>query len=148
MSRSRLTLPEYRALAELRHQLRRFLAFSEERARAVGLEPRQHQLLLALKGLPEGQEPTVGALAERLVLRHHSTGELLDRLEQRGLVRRAAAAEDRRRTLVEILPAGEKLLHELSVAHREELRRLAPVLLSSLSSLTSVSGALAAEEGA
>jgi len=127
-----LRASEYRALAELRHQLRRFLAFSEEQARSVGLEPRQHQLLLALKGLPEDAAPTVGALAERLVLRHHSTGELVDRLAERGLVQRVEVPEDRRRIHVELLPEGEKVLHELSMAHRQELRRVAPDLVEAM----------------
>jgi DNA-binding MarR family transcriptional regulator len=130
--RSALSVHEYRALADLRFELRKFLAFSEEQARVVGIEPRQHQLLLAVKGLPEGQAATVGALAERLVLRHHSTVELLDRLQRRKLVRRVAIAEDRRQMRVEILPAGEALLSRLSLAHREELRRRGPGLAAAL----------------
>lgn len=133
MSRSPVVSPaEYRALADFRHQLRAFLAYSEDQARAVGLEPRQHQLLLALKGIPDEHEATVGALAERLVLKHHSTGELIARLEKRGLVRRTPVAADRRRMRVEIRPRGEQLLHRLSLAHRQELRRRAPALLESL----------------
>ena len=92
-----IELSDYRALADFRHQLRRFIAFSETAARGVGLEPRQHQVLLALRGLPEGVEPTVQVLAERLVLRHHTVVELLDRLEAEGLIRRGRAPEDRRR---------------------------------------------------
>ena len=83
-----LTLPDYHALAELRHQIRRFLHFSEEAARAAGLEPRQHQLMLALKGLPKGVRPRIGELAERLQIQHHSTVELVNRLASAGFVRR------------------------------------------------------------
>src|SRR5213593_3847001 len=99
-----VTLAEYRALAEFRHALRRFLAFSAEAARAAGLEPRQHQLLLALRGLSEGAEPTVGALAEQLGIRHHSAVELVDRMEARALVKRARGVTDRRRVLVRLAP--------------------------------------------
>src|SRR5262249_48265536 len=98
----------------------------------AGLEPRQHQLLLAVKGMPAGRPATVGAIAEQLVLRHHSTVELLDRLERRGLVRRVTMEEDRRQIRVEILPAGEDLLNDLTVAHKQELRRLAPILVTAL----------------
>jgi DNA-binding MarR family transcriptional regulator len=93
---SEITLADYRALADFRYQLRRFLHFSESAAREGGLEPQQHQLLLAVKGAPGGQPPTIGMLAERLQLRHHSTVELVDRMEDRKLVRRARAGEDRR----------------------------------------------------
>src|SRR5262245_38534659 len=78
-------LEEYRALAEFRYLVRRFLAFSEAAARAAGLRPQQHQLLLAVKGLPAGMKPTIRVLAERLQLRHHSTVELADRMEEQGL---------------------------------------------------------------
>ncbi len=123
---------DYRALAEFRHQLRRFIAFSEAAAREVGLEPRQHQLLLALRGLPEDTEPTVQVLADRLVLRHHTVVELLDRLEAEGLIRRGRAASDRRRAVVSITPRGIELLRKLSSAHVDELRSLAPALVGSL----------------
>jgi DNA-binding MarR family transcriptional regulator len=123
---------EYIALADFRYQLRRFLAFSEERARSVGLEPRHHQLLLALRGLPDGTVPTVGAVAERLLLRHHTVVELVDRLEQRGLIRRTRAPEDRRQVHLAITPRGERTLRRLSVAHRDELAELGPALVTAL----------------
>lgn len=123
---------EYRALAEFRHQLRRFLAFSEELARGVGLEPRQHQLLLTVRGLPPDTAPTVGAIAERLLLRHHTVVGLVDRLQRRGLIRRSRASEDRRQVRLTITARGEDLLHGLSVAHRDELATLAPALVTAL----------------
>jgi DNA-binding MarR family transcriptional regulator len=126
---------DYRALAEFRFQLRRFLRFSEEAARAAGLEPRQHQLLLALKGLPERAEPTVSELAERLQIKHHSAVELIDRLAGRGFVRRRRARDDRRKVLVEITSEGEKVLRNLSVQHRAELRTAGPALAAVLDSL-------------
>lgn len=123
---------EYRALADFRFQLRRFLAFSEEKARGVSLEPRHHQLLLAVRGLPPGTPPTVSAVAERLLLRHHTVVGLVDRLQQRGLIRRDRAAEDRRQVRLTITPRGEDLLHGLSIAHRDELAILGPALVTAL----------------
>ena len=99
----------YRSLADFRHQLRKFLAFSEGAAREVGLEPRQHQLLLALRGLAAGAEPSVQALADHLVLKHHTVVELLDRLETAGFVRRDRAPEDRRRAQIALTPRGAEL---------------------------------------
>lgn len=126
---------DYRALAEFRHQLRRFLKFSEDAAQAAGLEPRQHQCLLALKGLPPGVRPTIGALAERLQLRHHSVVGLVDRLVQAGLVTRQPNVEDRREMLVALTPAAERALGRLSLAHRDELRQAAPALRAALAQL-------------
>jgi DNA-binding MarR family transcriptional regulator len=123
----------YQALAEFRYQLRRFLRRSEDAARAVGLEPQQHQLLLAIRGLPPGYEPTIGELAERLQVQHHSAVELIDRLEQRGLVRRERSQRDRRQVYVRLTPDGERLLEELSAFHWQELQETAPRLIAALS---------------
>lgn len=123
---------EYRALAAFRYQLRRFLAFSEGEARAIGLEPQQHQVLLALRGLPSDTAPTVRALADRLMLRHHTVVGLLDRLEDRGLVRRDRAPEDRRQVRVAVTRRGAQLLRRLSLAHRDELVESAPALVDAL----------------
>jgi DNA-binding MarR family transcriptional regulator len=131
----RLGRSDYRALAEFRHQLRCFLCFSEQAAREAGLEPQQHQLLLALRGMSPGVAATVGRLAERLQLRHHSTVELVDRMQARGLVRRAPDVADRRHVVVGLTRRGERLLSDLSVAHRTELRTVAPRLLASLTAL-------------
>src|ERR1700689_2834124 len=92
---------QYQALSEFRYCIRKFLHFSENAARAAGLEPQQHQLLLAVKGFAgEGGGPTLGYLAERLQLRHHSTVELIDRMEKRLMVYRRVGEEDRRRVIV------------------------------------------------
>jgi DNA-binding MarR family transcriptional regulator len=112
---------DYRALAEFRYRIRLFLRFSEQAARAAGLQPQQHQLLLALRGLPPETEPTVSVLAERLQIRHHSVVELIDRLEERQLVRRRRGEQDRRKVLVEVAPEGDRLLQKLAVEHRAEL---------------------------
>jgi DNA-binding MarR family transcriptional regulator len=123
---------DYRALADFRRRLRTFLAFSEQAARDVGLEPRQHQLLLALRGLPEGSDPSVQVLAEHLVLKHHTVVELLDRLETAKLVRRGRAVDDRRRACIEITPHGLELLRQLTTSHLDELGSEAPALVGAL----------------
>jgi DNA-binding MarR family transcriptional regulator len=127
-----LTAGDYQSLAEFRHQIRRFVYFSERAARTAGLEPRQHQLMLALKGLPAGVRPKIGELATRLQIQHHSAVELVNRLEVAGLVRRQRGTQDRREVLLELTPRGEKVLRELSLHHRAELRSQGPALLSAL----------------
>jgi len=130
--RGPVTQPDYQAMAEFRYQIRRFLRFSESAARQAGLEPQQYLMLLALKGLPDGQSGRIGALAERLQIQHHSTVELVDRLEKRGMVRRRRSENDRREVMLELSPRGEKVLRDLALYHREELRELAPGLVRSL----------------
>src|SRR5918911_717438 len=110
-----LTLADYQSLAEVRYQIRRFLHFSEQIARKAGLEPRQHQLMLALKGLPKNVRPRIGELAERLQIQHHSTVELVNRLAGGGYVRRQRGGVDRREVLLSLTPKGEKVLRELSL---------------------------------
>jgi DNA-binding MarR family transcriptional regulator len=126
---------DYRALAELRYRIRLFLRFSEQAARAAGLEPQQHQLLLALRGLPAETEPTVTELAERLQIRHHSVVELIDRLESRQLVRRRRDERDRRKVLLEFAPEGDRLLQKLAGEHRAEMESAGPELLRALTTL-------------
>lgn len=126
---------EYRALSELRYRIRRFLHFSEAAARESGLEPQQHQLLLAIKGLPDDRPATIGVLAERLQLRHHSANELVRRAEQRELVSTRRGGEDRRQVLVSLTRDGELALHELSLAHLAELRSEARALVEGLEQL-------------
>lgn len=127
-----VSLAGYRQLAELRFRIRQFLHFSEEAVRAAHMEPQQYQLMLAIKGLPEGLRPTVTTLSSRLCLRHHSTVELIDRLEDRGAVVRRHAKEDRREVLVELTEHGEQLLHNLSRLHWQELQNSGPALLQAL----------------
>ena len=127
-----LALSDYQALAELRYQIRLFLRFSEEAARKMGLEPQQHQLMLVLKGLPSGMRPTIGALAERMQIQHHSAVELVNRLSAGGLVRRNRSGEDRRQVLLGLTPKGEKVLRELSIGHKAELRSQGPALVAAL----------------
>jgi DNA-binding MarR family transcriptional regulator len=128
---------DYRSLGEFRYQIRRFLRFSEDAARNVGIEPQQHQMLLAIKGLPEGERASVRALAERMQLHHHSAVELLDRMEKAGLVRRQRGEQDRREVLLAATPKGERLLRELTQHHQNELRNSGPALAQALSRLIS-----------
>ncbi len=130
-----LSLAGYRALAEFRYQIRRFLHFSEEQVRSLGLEPQQHQLLLTIKGLPPGTSATIGELASRLQLKHHSVGELVDRLERRRYVARSAGQGDRRQVIVRLTPSGGNVLRKLSLAHHEELENAGPALAQALRSL-------------
>lgn len=126
---------EYRSLAAFRYEIRKFLAFSEQAARAAGIEPQQHQLLLALRGLPLGARPTIGTLAERLAIRHHTAVALVDKLEDRGLLRRERAATDRREVLLTLTPEGQELLRELSALHRQQLRTVGPSMVAALSAI-------------
>jgi DNA-binding MarR family transcriptional regulator len=125
----------FRQLAEFRRCIRQFLHFSEEAARSKGIEPHQHQLLLAIKGLPGGARPTITALSQQLFLRHHSTVELVDRLVTRGVVKRRHCDEDRREVLVELTHHGEELLDQLSILHWDELRVAGPALSAALSAV-------------
>ena len=129
------SLSDYRALAEIRYSIRRFQHFSEQTARAAGLVPQQHQLLLALKGLPEGRKATIGELAERLQIRHHSMVELIDRLVGRGLIQRLRDESDQCRVLIQLTPQGEQMLQTLSLLHRHELQLAGPALVRALRTL-------------
>jgi len=136
-----LTPRDFECLAEFRHQIRRFLRFSERAARDAGLEPRQHQLLLAVKGLPLNVRPRIAEVAERLQIHHHSAVELVNRLEARGFIRRERGSEDRREVMLQLTPKGERVLRELSLHHREELRSQGPALLEILQQLVADSRA-------
>jgi DNA-binding MarR family transcriptional regulator len=131
-----LDLKDYRALAEFRYRIRAFLAFSEEMARSFGLEPHQHQLLLAIKGFGQEGKLTIGEVAHKLKLRHHSAVELVDRAERGGLVERVRANADRRQVFVQLTERGEDALLKLSMYHRKELRSMGPALVGALNELS------------
>jgi DNA-binding MarR family transcriptional regulator len=130
-----IATPEYQALAEMRYRIRKFVHEGDAVASAAGLEPQQYLLLLMIRGIPEGQEATVSNLAERLVLKHHSVVELIDRLEIHGYVRRNRSREDRRSVLVSLLPRGEKMLEEVAQHRISELRATGAALVNAISSL-------------
>jgi DNA-binding MarR family transcriptional regulator len=128
----KLTLTDYQALAEFRHQIRKFLHFSEHAVQDAGLERGQYQLMLAIKGMPEGVRPRIRELANRMQIQHHSTVELINRLEAGGYVRRERAQDDRREVLLALTPKGERVLGELALHHHEELRSAGPSLVAAL----------------
>ncbi|ANN80427.1 MarR family transcriptional regulator [Bordetella flabilis] len=118
---------DFVAMAQLRYALRRFTAFSEAAAAECGLTAQQHQALLAIKAAPD-ETMTVGEIADWLLLRPHSAGELVDRLERMEMVRRTADRIDRRKVHVALTPAAEQKLQALASAHFEELRAIGPQL--------------------
>ena len=119
---------DYQRLLEFRDGLRRFLRFSEDQATAVGLTPAQHQLLLAIRGHPDTEGPTISEVVDHLLLRHHSVVGLVDRAEAAGLVRRSSDPHDGRVVRLGVTRLGERRLEELTAPHLEELRRLTPRL--------------------
>lgn len=125
----------YQALARFRYKLRLFHRFSEDAARAAGLTPTQHQLMLAIKGWWGPQPPTIGDLAELLQLKHHSTVELAKRTEVTGMIESQPDPSDRRRRQLTLTNAGQRKLHHLSVLHRHEIRRFRSELNEVLGSL-------------
>jgi DNA-binding MarR family transcriptional regulator len=131
-----ITDEEYEALAAVRYQMRRFLTFSESAARAAGVEPQQHQLLLAIRGLPSDRLANVKALAERLQIRHHSAVELIQRADAAGLVTRVADRDDGRRVTLRLTRHGAAVLERLSRQHRSELATAGKALVRAMHTLT------------
>jgi DNA-binding MarR family transcriptional regulator len=123
---------DYRTLADLRYQLRRFLRTREVAARAAGVEPQQYLLLLQVKGLAGRGPATIGALAERLQVQHHGVVQLVDRLVRRDIVERRRDGRDRRAVVVRLRPAGERILSRLAAYSIGELTREGPLLAASL----------------
>ena len=130
-----VTTQEYRALAELRYRIRLFLREGDAKARATGLEPQQYLLLLALRGLPDGADATIRTLAERLVLKHHSVVELVDRLVAHGYVRRMRSRDDRRKVLVSLSPRGAKVVERVARDRISELRASGVKLVTAIEAL-------------
>jgi DNA-binding MarR family transcriptional regulator len=121
----RLSDADYEDLLTLRTGLRRFLRWSEQQAEEAGLTPAQHQLLLAIRGHSDPRGPTIGEVADYLLLRHHSAVGLIDRADAAGLVERLRDPEDHRLVRLQLTAIGRKRLEKLSAVHLEELQRLA-----------------------
>jgi DNA-binding MarR family transcriptional regulator len=138
----KITQKEYRALGELRYRIRRFLQEGDIAAKQAGLEPQQYLLLLAIRGLPVGQEATISTLANRLSLRHHSTVELIDRMEAHGYVRRVRGREDRRQVLVALQPRGARLLERVVEQRIIELRANGRELVAAIGALLETRGGI------
>ena len=135
MTGSDLSIEQYRDLAEFRRQIRRFLFFSEETARNHAVEAQQHQLLLAVHGLPPDAKPTIGEIASRLFIQHHSAVELVDRLAKTGAITRQPGVQDKREVWIRLTPAGRAILRRLALAHRKELEQSGPELARALRSV-------------
>lgn len=142
-----LTRSDFEHLLEFRSRLRRFQRWSEDQARSVGLTHVQHQLLVAVKGHPGGQPPTVRELAGYLLLKHHSTVELIDRTEAAGFVLRAPDAADGRLVRVRLTARGERVLNELTPSHLAQLHSLAAVLDQLVTGPAAVSSVVTAATG-
>jgi DNA-binding MarR family transcriptional regulator len=125
-------------LAEFRYQLRRFVSFSEAASEAAGISAQQYQLLQVVATVPEGQESSISYIAERMVVRHNSAVELVDRAEKAGLVQRIADPNDHRRSLVETTSRGNDLLAQLVPIHLAEMRTENGELLRSLQQLIGI----------
>jgi DNA-binding MarR family transcriptional regulator len=132
---------DYRRLLELRTGLRRFLHWSEQTAQAAGLTPAQHQLLLAVRGHPDARGPTVGDVAEHLLLRHHSAVGLIDRAQAAGLVARGPDADNSSAVRLRLTERGARQLEALSELHVEELAHLAPTMHALWGALERAGGA-------
>jgi len=125
-AKKKVTKAQYETLAEFRYALRKFLHFSETAAAAVGVTPQQHQAMLSIKGFPGRDRITIGELAERLQIKHHSAVGLANRLVAERYVARVENPVDRREVLLTLTARGESILEQLSAAHQEQLRRLGP----------------------
>lgn len=127
-----ITKEDYEALASFRYTLRRFLAFSEQAARDVGLTPQHHQALLAIMGFPGPSKPSIGNLADALIIQHHSAVGLVNRLEAMGLAVREQDPADQRRMCLSLTKGGLEVLAKLSLVHRNEIDRVSPELIAFL----------------
>jgi DNA-binding MarR family transcriptional regulator len=131
---------DFTRLLQLRTGLRRFLRWSEQQAKAAGLTPAKHQLLLAARGHPNPSGPTVGEIADYLVLRHHSAVGLIDRAVADGLVERNRDPDSRSVVRITLTPVGLEKLDRLSVPHLEELAHLAPTMQALWGALDTAGG--------
>jgi DNA-binding MarR family transcriptional regulator len=127
-----LNRADFQCLAEFRFQLRRFLNFSNAAAEEAGVRPQQYQLLLCVSGMPDELEPTIAHVAARMMLKHNSAVELVDRTIEQGLLRRASDPADHRRILLRVTPQGERVLASLAAYHLEELDNAGPELIRAL----------------
>ena len=131
-----MSIADYQALAEFRYQIRKFLHFSDSAIEGAGLERSQYQLMLTIKGMPDGVRPRIRDIADRMLIQHHSAVELIDRLETGGYVRRERGQNDRREVLLALTAKGERILGQLALHHHEELQNAAPKLVGALRRVT------------
>jgi DNA-binding MarR family transcriptional regulator len=141
-------IPHLRELAEFRFQLRQFLSFSEISSERHGIQAQQYQLLQVIAAAPAGQPASVSYLADRMVLRHNSTVELVDRAERAGLVRRHTDERDLRRSIIKLTPTGDQLLRTMVAEHVQELERLSDRIIHSIRAVNQTVQMPSATEGA
>jgi DNA-binding MarR family transcriptional regulator len=132
-----LSMAHYRGLAEFRYQIRRFVSFSERAARAAGLEPPQHQLMLAIYGLPPSKRANIPTLAERMCTDAETCQALADVLLNRNLIRWAANPSDRREKLLALSEHGQQLLRNLTSLHRNQVLAVGPTFVQALGAILS-----------
>jgi DNA-binding MarR family transcriptional regulator len=131
-------IEQFQKLAEFRFQLRKFLQFSHQAAESRGLRPQQYQLLLCVYGMPSELDPTIAHVAARMLLKHNSAVELVDRTLEQGLLRRCPDPTDHRRILLRVTPQGERLLASLADYHMQELEQAGPELIRALRRVLSI----------
>src|SRR3954471_20025862 len=134
--RFKLATRDYAALATFRQSLREFLRFSEDAAAQAGLTARHYQVMLIVRACPKGRRVTIGTLAERLFIKHHSAVGLVDRLALEGLVERKASREDRRKVELRLTTKGRQVLAKLAAMHRGQLQRIGPAMKAFFSDLS------------
>jgi DNA-binding MarR family transcriptional regulator len=127
-----ISVEQFRKLAEFRFQLRKFLHFSHAAAEQCGVRPQQYQLLQCIYGMPSELDPTIANVAARMLLKHNSAVELVDRTIEQGLLRRSPDPTDHRRILLRVTTQGERILASLAEYHMEELEQAGPELIRSL----------------
>jgi DNA-binding MarR family transcriptional regulator len=132
-------IPRLKELAEFRYKLRQFLSFSENASERHGIQAQQYQLLQVIAATPSGQAASISYLADRMVLRHNSTVELVDRAERAGLVRRHSDERDLRRSLIKLTPQGDQVLRLLVPEHLNELDRLGDQIVQTLRAASAAS---------
>jgi DNA-binding MarR family transcriptional regulator len=147
-SNGHVEIPRLKELAEFRFQLRQFLSFSEISSERHGVQAQQYQLLQVIAAAPAGQPASVSYLADRMVLRHNSTVELVDRAERAGLVRRHTDERDLRRSIIKLTPTGEQLLRAMVAEHVQELDRLAERIIHSIRAVSQTAQSASAADGA
>ena len=136
----KLATRDYARLAAFRHNLRAFLRFSEISAARLGLTSQHYQAMLVLRGWPDGRPVSINDLAQQLLIKHNSAVGLVDRLAHEGLVLREASTVDRRKVELRLSPGGQQVLAKLAAMHRDELRRIGPVMKRFFSEFSRVHG--------
>lgn len=131
-SATTISVEQFRKLAEFRFQLRKFLQFSHAAAEGRGIRPQQYQLLLCVHGMLPELDPTIANIAARMMLKHNSAVELVDRTIGQGLLRRTPDPTDHRRILLRVTSQGERILASLADYHLQELEQTGPELIRAL----------------